>query len=306
LEREEGRKGRVSGRKKRTRVDREKKGRRMVRSVTGDLWILWGRRNQRGGKLVKLDSMHDMWCERCGPKREWLNREVRAGRKSKMSCTECGKKWVAAKKENVETGECNECKESRGRREAARPKKVKAQPREEVKGERDVRRTIKILREVWMQVGLEKVDTHEGVSVKVLLDSSATGMFADKKFVEKNGFRLEKLERPVRIRNVDGTGNSGGLVTHVIEVNVYYRGHVERMKLDVCDLGRTEVILGMPWLAAHNLEINWETEEVKMTRCPPLCGKNKEKKEKWEVKEVRRRGSEEDAAIRWMADEKED
>jgi len=33
-------------------------------------------------------------------------------------------------------------------------------------------------------------------------------------------------------------------------------------------------------LAAHNLEINWKTGEVKMTRCPPLCGKNKEKKEK--------------------------
>jgi len=73
-----------------------------------------------------------------------------------------------------------------------------------------------------MQVGLEKVDSHEGVSVKALLDSGAIGMFADKKFVERNGFRLEKLERPVRIRNMDGTGNSRGLVTHKIEVNMYY------------------------------------------------------------------------------------
>jgi len=46
--------------------------------------------------------------------------------------------------------------------------------------------------------------------------------------------------------------------------------------MDVCNLGRMEVILGMPWLAAHNLEINWETGEVKMTRCPPLCGKKVE------------------------------
>jgi len=43
--------------------------------------------------------------------------------------------------------------------------------------------------------------------------------------------------------------------------------------MNVCNLGRTEVILGMPWLAAHNPEINQETGEVKMTRCPPLCGK---------------------------------
>jgi len=157
-----------------------------------------------------------------------------------------------------------------------------------------------------MQVGLEKVDSHEGVSVKALLDSGATGMFADKKFVEKNGFKLEKLDRPVRIRNVDGTENSGGLVTHEIEVNVYYRGHVKRMRLDVCDLGRTEVILGMPWLAAHNPEINWETGEVKMTRCPPLCGKNKERKEKRELGKKRKKEVEEEAAIRWAADEKED
>ena len=46
--------------------------------------------------------------------------------------------------------------------------------------------------------------------------------------------------------------------------------------MDVCNLGRTEVILDMPWLAAHNPEINWEIGEVKMMRCPPLCGKKVE------------------------------
>ena len=107
-----------------------------------------------------------------------------------------------------------------------------------------------------MKVGLEKIDSHEGVSVKALLDSSAMGMFTDKKFIKKNGFKLEKLERLVRIRNMDGTENSRGLVTHEIEVNVHYWGHVERIKLDVYDLERTEVILGMSWLVAYNLEIN--------------------------------------------------
>ena len=33
------------------------------------------------------------------------------------------------------------------------------------------------------------------------------------------------------------------------------------------------MILGMPWLARHNPEINWKTEEVKMTRCPEECGR---------------------------------
>jgi len=199
-------------------------------------------------------------------------------------------------------GICRICNEEGKRSETPKAKSQLAEGKEE----REVRRTMKMLKEVWMQVGLEKIDSHEGVSVKALLDSGATGMFADKKFVEKNGFKLERLDRPVRIRNVDGTGNSGGLVTHEIEVNVYYRGHVERMRLDVCDLGRTDVILGMPWLAAHNPEINWETGEVKMTRCPPLCGKNKERKEKRELGKKKKREAEEEAAIRWAADEKED
>jgi len=32
-------------------------------------------------------------------------------------------------------------------------------------------------------------------------------------------------------------------------------------------------------LAVHNPEINWETGEVKMTRCPPLCSRRSQKKE---------------------------
>ena len=150
-----------------------------------------------------------------------------------------------------------------------------------------MRRTLKPLRDVWLTIGIEKIDTHEGVMVKALLDSGAMGMFMDKRTAAKHGFRLQKLEQPLQIKNVDGTNNSGGMIMHQVEVNVYYQNHVERIRIDVCDLGRTEVILGMPWLAAHNPEINWETGEVKMTRCPPLCERNNKIKEKKEVKKER-------------------
>ena len=56
--------------------------------------------------------------------------------------------------------------------------------------QRDVRRMFKMLREVWLNVRIEKIDTHEGVTVKALLDSSATGIFMDKRTVAKYGFRL--------------------------------------------------------------------------------------------------------------------
>jgi len=114
----------------------------------------------------------------------------------------------------------------------------------------------KILREVWLNIGVEKVNTHEGVTVKVLLDSGTTGMFMDRKIIARNGFKLQKLERPVVVRNIDGTNNSRGAITHQKEINVYYKSHMKRMRMDVCNLGRIDIILGMPWLQTYNSEIN--------------------------------------------------
>jgi len=54
-------------------------------------------------------------------------------------------------------------------------------------------------------VGVEKLDTHEGVTVKALLDNSAMGIFMDKRMAARHGFKLQKLERPIIVRNVDGT-----------------------------------------------------------------------------------------------------
>ena len=49
----------------------------------------------------------------------------------------------------------------------------------------------KILREVWLNIGVKKVDMHEDITVEALLDSSVTEMFMDRKFVETSGFYLK-------------------------------------------------------------------------------------------------------------------
>jgi len=169
----------------------------------------------------------------------------------------------AAKEEKVA-----QPREAKAQQSSARSREPEGAAREGG-SRKEVRRTFKMLREVWLNIGVEKIDTHEGVMIKALLDSGATGMFMDRQTAAKHGFKLQKLERPLMVKNVDGTVNSGGAITHQVECNVFYKGHVERMRMDVCDLGKTEVILGMPWLVAHNPEINWETRKVKMTRCPP-------------------------------------
>ena len=75
------------------------------------------------------------------------------------------------------------------------------------------------------------------------------------------------------------------------------------MRMDVCDLEKTEVILGIPWLQAHNPEINWETGEVKMMRCPLLYSGTRSRGVK---KEKRVATLEEEKIVRWTIDDKED
>jgi len=109
--------------------------------------------------------------------------------------------------------------------------------------EREVRQTLKPLREVWLSVRLESVDTHKRVSVRALLDNRVIGLFMSKKLVEKQDFKLEKLVKPIKVRNMDGSDNKGGSIIHKVEVNMYYKEHVEHVRIDVCKLGKMEVIL---------------------------------------------------------------
>ena len=158
---------------------------------------------------------------------------------------------------------------------------------------RDIWCTLQLLREVWLKVGLEKLESHEGVAVKALLDSGVTGLFMDTTFTKEKGFKMEKLKKPLLVRNVDGTANVGGAITHQVECNMFFKGHVERVRMDLYNLGKTELILGMPWLAAHNPEIDWKKGEVKMTHCPPICRKRKQEEKEKKVRKTKKNKDEE-------------
>jgi len=158
---------------------------------------------------------------------------------------------------------------------------------------RDIQHILWLLREVWLKVGLEKLESHKGVAVKALLDSGVTGLFMNTTFAKEKGFKIEKLKKPLLVRNVDGTVNAEGAIAHQVECNMFFKGHVERARMDICNLGKIELILGMPWLAAHNPEIDWKKGEVKMTHCPPICRKRKQEEKEKKVRKTKKNKDEE-------------
>jgi len=113
-----------------------------------------------------------------------------------------------------------------------------------------------LLREVMVKIGLERIDMQEGIMVEALLDSGVTGLVMSSEFTRKQRFKLKKLDRPMYVRNVDGSLNKEEPIEHTVEVNIYYQEHRERTKIDVIGGQKWMVILGMPWLARHNPEID--------------------------------------------------
>jgi len=69
--------------------------------------------------------------------------------------------------------------------------------------------------------------------VEVLLDSGVIGLVISLEFARKQEFKLKKIERPIYMRNVDGSFNKKGPIEYMVEVNIYYQEHKERMEIDI-------------------------------------------------------------------------
>ena len=102
------------------------------------------------------------------------------------------------------------------------------------------------LREVMVKIGLERIDTQEGVTVEVLLDSRVTGLVMSLEFARKQGFKLKKLERPINVRNMDRSFNKEKHIENTVEVNIYYQDYRERSEINVIEGQKWIVILGIP------------------------------------------------------------
>ena len=109
--------------------------------------------------------------------------------------------------------------------------------------------------------------------VEALFDSGTIGLVMSSEFTKKQEFKLKKIERPIYVRNVDSSFNKERSIEYMIEVNIYYQRYRERTEINFIGDQKQSVILGMPWFACHNPEIDQKTGEVKITRCPEECGK---------------------------------
>ena len=100
------------------------------------------------------------------------------------------------------------------------------------------------------------------IDTTAIIDCGATGNFIDPGLTALTKFPLQKLEQPIKAYNVDGATNSKGNIIWETHVNLHFPRHRENVCLMVLNLGKKQIILGMPWLKKWNPVIDWMTKQV--------------------------------------------
>jgi Retroviral aspartyl protease len=116
------------------------------------------------------------------------------------------------------------------------------------------------------------ITTEDGDSfpVRALLDPGCTDSAIDRNFVQREGLETKLLPVPKTSHNADGSTNSGGSITEYVSVRLDVNGHSDLWYLVVTNLSY-DVFIGFDWIAYHNPEVNWQTEEIKFSHCPQGC-----------------------------------
>src|SRR5712671_5462747 len=99
-----------------------------------------------------------------------------------------------------------------------------------------------------------------------LVDSGATANFIDYKMVKRLGLGSKKLDQIRTVKNINGTLNVAGHITHACDLLVSQGRKQERTRFFVTNLGGDRFIFGYPWLATFNLDINWPKAIVNRPR----------------------------------------
>ena len=102
------------------------------------------------------------------------------------------------------------------------------------------------------------LSSHQKARKEVLVDSDATDNFISTMVLKYMKIRSLKLPKLRTIWNIDGTHNKAGAITNFVDLQVQCGPKVEEMWFLVTDLEDDEIILGYPWLAVFQPDIDWK------------------------------------------------
>ena len=102
----------------------------------------------------------------------------------------------------------------------------------------------------------------KAVEIKGLIDTGADAVIVNKKIVDKYNLPTVRLPKTLTFRNADDSVNSMGTITHRVEGTFNLHGKKLPTNWYVADIGRDDVLFGMPWIRKYNPNIDWESGRI--------------------------------------------
>ncbi len=99
--------------------------------------------------------------------------------------------------------------------------------------------------------------------MSTLVDSGATFSFIDQTFVAQHNNPVVKKSTPIPVEVIDGRTIAFGAITHErTPLELRIGKHAKKIVLNIISTPHHPIILGLPWLEAHNPIIDWRSRTL--------------------------------------------
>jgi hypothetical protein len=111
---------------------------------------------------------------------------------------------------------------------------------------------------------------NERAETSALLDCGATENFIHLDYARRRKLPVKTLERPRKVINVDGTPNAKGEIQHYVDLELKQGDLKRTLRFFLTDIGDRDIILGYPWFAAIQPNIDWARGWIATEQLPVI------------------------------------
>jgi len=115
-------------------------------------------------------------------------------------------------------------------------------------------------------ISVELKDGPSSLPTHALVDCGATGYaFVDEEFARDHNLPLHKLKNPRSLEVIDGRPVESGNITHLMKIEMNINNHREIIPIFITKLGHYPIVLGLPWLQRHDVDISFAKNSLTLS-----------------------------------------
>ncbi|OQE16980.1 hypothetical protein PENSTE_c022G07598 [Penicillium steckii] len=114
---------------------------------------------------------------------------------------------------------------------------------------------------------LMKLPSGKFIKALVMIDSGAAGNFMSPQFSKDHRIPTIEKEQATPLVGLNDEPLSTGITHHTDWIPMVIGNHLEHICFDITQLGKYDVVIGIPWLRLHSPRIDWRKDAIYFEHC---------------------------------------